>query len=85
VLLIVRRRRRPASVDELGRALRLAREAERRPEQDRRRALGLLARLLEARDRRLAGTASDLAWSKPTPERDALTTLVRDVEREVAS
>jgi len=85
VLLFMRRRRHAAPVDELARALRLAREAGGRPEPDRRRALGLLARLLETRDRRLAGTASDLAWSKPAPERDALAALVGNVEREVGS
>jgi hypothetical protein len=83
-LLVMRRRRREAPVDELGRALRLAREAAERPEPDRRRALGLLARLLEVRDRGLAGTASNLAWSKPAPKRDELATLVGEVEREVA-
>jgi hypothetical protein len=85
VLLFMRAQRRAAPVEELARALRLAREAEERPEPDRRRALGLLARLLEARDRRLAATASDLAWSKPAPEREALTALVGDAEHEVAS
>ena len=67
-------RQRP---DELERALRLAREAETRPPPDRRRALGLLARVLDARDRPLSGTASELAWAKPEPEREALPTLRR--------
>jgi hypothetical protein len=80
-----RRRRGEPTVDELERALRLAREAENRPPPDRRRALGLLARLLDARDRRLAGTASDLAWAEPEPERAAVATFVADVEREVPS
>jgi hypothetical protein len=70
---------------ELERALRLAREAENRPPPDRRRALGLLARLLDARNRRLSGTASELAWAKPEPEQAALATFVADVEREVPS
>ena len=82
---LARRRRGEPAVDELERALRLAREAENRPPPDRRRALGLLARLLDARDRRLSGTASELAWAKPEPERDALATFVTDVEREVPS
>ena len=77
------RRGRPA--DELERALRLAREAENRPPPDRRRALGLLARVLRARARPLSGTASELAWAKPEPEREALATFVADVEREVPS
>jgi hypothetical protein len=80
-----RRRRGEPTVDELERALRLAREAESRPPSDRRRALGLLARLLDSRDRRLSGTANDLAWAQPEPERAALTTFVTDVEREVSS
>ena len=69
--------------DALARALRLAREAEQRPEPDRRRALGLLARLLKTRDGRLASSASDLAWAKPAPARDAVEAIVGDVEREV--
>jgi hypothetical protein len=80
----VRRRRRVAApLSGLGRALALAREAERRPTPDRRRALGLIARLLGARDPRLAGEADDLAWSAPAPTSDALAELVTQVEREV--
>ena len=82
---LARRRRGEPTVDELERALRLAREAESRPPPDRRRALGLLARLLDRRDRRLSGTASELAWAEPEPERAALATFVADVEREVPS
>jgi hypothetical protein len=80
---LARRRRVPPTVDELELALRRAREAEGRPAPERRRALGLLARLLDVRDRRLAGDASDLAWSEPTPEPEALSTLVTQVERTV--
>ncbi|MDX6580744.1 MAG: hypothetical protein QOJ47_2293 [Gaiellales bacterium] len=80
-----RRRRGEPTVDELERALRLAREAESRPPSDRRRALGLLARVLDPRNRRLSGTASELAWAEPEPERAALATFVADVEREVPS
>jgi hypothetical protein len=86
VLVQVRRwtrgRGRAAPADELERALRLAREAERRPPPDRRRAAGLLARLLGDRDASLAGNASDLAWAKPQPEPEALESLVGEVERE---
>ena len=78
------RRAEPAG-DELERALRLAREAESRPPSDRRRALGLLARVLRTRARPLSGTASDLAWARPEPEPEAVATLVTDVEREVPS
>ena len=70
-----------AAGDELDRALRLAREAERRPPPDRRRAAGLLARLLGERDASLAGNASDLAWTEPQPEPEALEALVGEVER----
>jgi len=81
----MRRRRVEPTTDELERALRLAREAEGRQVSDRRRALGLLARLLGSRDRRLSGAASELAWAKPEPEGAALATLVADVERELPS
>jgi hypothetical protein len=67
----------------LARALRLAREAEARPAQDRRRAVGLVARLLGERDRGLATTASDLAWSRSKPEGTAVAELVHEVERSV--
>lgn len=84
-LRLARRGGGAAAAGELERALRLAREAESRPPADRRRALGLIARLLDKRNRRLAGTASDLAWARPDPERESLATLVSDVEREVPS
>jgi hypothetical protein len=77
------RRRREARLSDIERALAFAREAEARPPADRRRALGLLARLLARRDDRLAGAARDLAWSEPTPTSDALSELVTRVEREV--
>jgi hypothetical protein len=77
--LVLARRRRPAPVaGELERALRLAREAEARPESDRRRALGLLSRVL-ARDN-LSRAASDLAWSEPKPEPGQLAELVSEIE-----
>lgn len=84
VALHVRRRssrRRAPRADELARAVRLAREAETRPAPDRRRAVGLLARVLRSRDARLAAAARDLAWARPQPERDELEALVGDVER----
>lgn len=84
VLLQLRRRatrRRAPPVDELALAVRLAREAEARPVPDRRRAAGLLARVLRSRDERLAVAARDLAWAKPQPEAAALEELVGDVER----
>jgi hypothetical protein len=80
---LARRRRTPPATDELELALRRAREAEARPAPERRRAIGLLARLLEARGGRLGGAASELAWSKPTPEPEALSSLVTEIERTV--
>jgi hypothetical protein len=77
-----RRRSRGARTDQLERALRLAREAEARAVPDRRRAAGLLARLLDERRARLAGSASELAWAKPQPEPEALESLVGNVEQE---
>jgi hypothetical protein len=77
-----RRRARAVPVDQFERALRLAREAETRPAPDRRRAAGLLARLLDERHTRLAGSASELAWARPQPDAGALASLVGDVERE---
>jgi len=81
VRLWARGRGRAAPADALERALRLAREAEGRPAPDRRRAAGLLARLLGERDAALAGSASDLAWAEPQPEPGALESLVGEVER----
>ena len=76
----IRARRRPARRgDGLERALRLARESERLPVPQRRRALGLLARLL-VRDE-LSSAASDLAWSERTPEPADLEALVSAIEQ----
>lgn len=75
-------RRRPAASDELARALRLAREAEERPAPDRRRALGLIARLLGGEEDDLGRAADDLAWSEPKPEQQNVRELVSRVERE---
>lgn len=82
---LTRRRRRTDAGDELERALRLVREADERPVSDRRRALGQLARLLGSGDGGLGRAASDLAWSKPAPERQTADELVTRVERERGS
>ncbi len=84
VLAVGRRRRRAGTTDELDRALRLVREAETRPVPDRRRALALLARVLRSRNVRLGPTVSDLAWSEPPPDPQAIDALVSDVEAERA-
>jgi hypothetical protein len=60
------RRRRIVVPDDVTRALRLVRESEQRPVPDRRRALGLLSRLVDDR------AARDLAWSAPEPEPPAI-------------
>ncbi len=83
---VLRRLRRSGPVPAdgaLARALRLAREAEARPAPDRRRAVGLVARILGDRDRGLATAASDLAWSRPKPDGTAVAELVHEVERSV--
>ena len=82
-LLEQARRARAGRLSEIERALALAREAGLRPPADRRRALGLLARLLRQRNERLAGAARELAWSEPAPTPDAVSELVTQVEREV--
>ena len=76
------RRRDGAQPDELTRALRLARSARDRPEPDRRRAAGYVARLLARREDALARRADDLAWSRTAPTPDSLGALVEGVERE---
>ena len=87
VELARRRRRREearlAALSPLERALLYAREAERREPGDRRKALGLLARVLGGREESLAGTASELAWSPQRPSPEQVASLVGDVEREV--
>jgi hypothetical protein len=77
--------RRPRRVEpgELARALALARESRLRPASDRRRALGLVARILGDRHEPLSSPASTLAWSKKQPSRDELSDLVERVAREV--
>jgi hypothetical protein len=78
-----RREKAGATPDALRRALALARAARARPVPDRRSALGLVARLIASRDRRLARSADDLAWSRPAPTPERLTDLLDDVEREL--
>jgi hypothetical protein len=84
VLAVRHRRHREDTADELARALRLVREAETRPVPDRRRALALLARVLRNRDVRLGPAVSDLAWSEPPPDPQAIDALISGVEGERA-
>ena len=78
-----RRERRQARshLGELGRALELARASTLRPAADRRRALSLLARVLERADATAAGAAERLAWSPAAPAPDEITALVDTVEQ----
>ncbi len=92
VLLVVRelrRRRRKqeeariAALSPLERALIYAREAEQRDPADRRKALGLLSRVLGERAETLADSAAELAWSPRRPSPEQVQSLVGDIEREV--
>jgi len=82
-LTLLRRRRRLDTRSELERALAAVRAAESAPLEERRRAVGLLARLLAKRNLRLAGDAADLAWSEPKPTPVELAGLADRVTREV--
>jgi hypothetical protein len=80
---LVRRKRALDTRTELERVLAALRAAESAPVEQRRRAVGLLARLLVTRDPRLAGDAADLAWSEPKPTSEELVELADRVVREV--
>jgi hypothetical protein len=80
--VVVRRARRPDTRSALERALALVREAETRAPEDRRRAVGLLARVIQRRDDGLARAAGDLAWSEPAPRPDDLAALADQVAQE---
>jgi hypothetical protein len=80
--VLVRRRRSLDARSELERAVALVREAETRPADDRRRAVGLLARILRSGDAPLAPEAGDLAWSRPKPDPSELAALAARVEGE---
>jgi hypothetical protein len=84
-LTLARRKRALDKRSELARALAAVRAAESAPTEQRRRAVGLLARLLAKRDLRLAGDAADLAWSEPSPTPVELAGLADRVAREVGS
>ena len=78
--VLVRRHRSSDTRSALERAVALVREAESRPPEDRRRAVGLLARVLGRRDETLAREAGDLAWSEPAPAPDELAALADQVD-----
>ncbi|MHB8642459.1 MAG: hypothetical protein ACYDA3_06205 [Gaiellaceae bacterium] len=83
VLLARARRKRASRQTQLERALLLAREAGARGPADRRRAVGLLARLLARRGDAGAEPARDLAWSATAPAPEAVEELVSRIEREL--
>jgi hypothetical protein len=70
---------RPALV----RSLELVREAESGEVAERRRAVGLLARILPTEGNGLASAASAVAWSTEEPSADDLEELARRVEAEL--
>jgi hypothetical protein len=76
----VRRRRSLDRRSELERAVDFVRDALSRPPPDRRRALGLLARVLSRRDAPLSAAADELAWSKPEPVPERMAELAERVE-----
>lgn len=82
-----RRRRlrleRERALSRLQQALVLARESAGRSVDDRRKALALLARELNG-DRALARRATQLAWNRAEPSPERMTTLLDEIEREVA-
>jgi hypothetical protein len=78
--VLVRRRRKADLRSDVAFALELVRAAASRPPEDRRRAVGLLARVLRRRDEQLAKTAGDLAWSRPKPTPEGLTALADRVD-----
>jgi hypothetical protein len=79
------RRRRETHLTDLERALALARQAESRSPSDRRRAVGLLARVLGGREPRLADQASTLAWSRPDPSSPSVAAIVDDIDHAVGA
>jgi len=67
----------------LARALALVRQAQRRDVEDRRRAVGLLARTLPHQENSLSGAASEVAWSSTQPSSGSLEVLLQAVEAEL--
>jgi hypothetical protein len=79
---IVATRRRRQERQPLERALALVREAKARDPDDRRRAVGLLARTLAPSDRFVPG-ASELAWSEDEPSPSGLEDLAETIEADL--
>jgi hypothetical protein len=79
----LRRRTAPRPTErELTRAIRLLRESATRTAPDRRRAAGLLARLVGSTGApSVAADAAELAWSPPAPEPESAVALAERAER----
>jgi hypothetical protein len=71
------------SVGPVARAASLVRQSQSRPEGDRRRAVGLLARALRPEANALAASAAEVAWGPPEPEPARLEELATAAEDEV--
>jgi hypothetical protein len=82
-VLRARTKAREEGTTELAAALAAARASAQAPEPERRRAVGVLARVLERVDGDHAVAAETLAWSEPGPEPERVLELADDVEREV--
>ena len=74
---------RERALSRLQQALLLARDSAARSADDRRKALALLARELDG-DGELAHAATQLAWNRAEPSPERMTTLLDEIEREVA-
>ena len=82
-VLRARTKAREARTTELAAALAAVRASAQAPEPERRRAVGVLARVLERADGDHAAAAETLAWSEPGPEPERVLELADEVEREV--
>ena len=82
-VLRARTRAREERTSDLAAALAAVRASALAPEPERRRAVGVLARVLERVDGDHAGTAETLAWSEPGPAPERVLELADEVEREV--
>ena len=78
-----RMRTHEARTTELAAALAAVRASAQAPEPERRRAVGVLAKVLDRVDGDHAVTAETLAWSEPGPEPERVLELADEVEREV--
>ena len=81
--LRARTKGRETRTTELAAALAAVRASTREAEPERRRAVGVLANVLDRIDGDHADTAETLAWSEPGPEPARLLELADEVEREV--